>query len=181
MKRLFVVALVLAASVACHADAISGSFPVVLFSATQNSSNLLLSTTEHATNSLTSGLGSGDFSIIPLMSSFGAFSLDDSTVGSGGGFSASNLLYGTFDATSGTIVHQSNNFLDVRLVGTFTPGPAFAADETSSGAIAHISFTQTGNSLSGSYTLATIPEPSTLGLLGSGLLMGGFGLRRFLV
>jgi hypothetical protein len=43
--------------------------------------------------------------------------------------------------------------------------------------VAHVSLNQTGASVSGSFTLASVPEPGTLILVGSGLL-GLAGLVR---
>ena len=171
------VALLVASSGVVQASAISGSLPLVVFSATQNGANLQSSTMESATQSLTSGPGLGDFSVIPIMTPFGSVALDNLTVASGGGFSFSNGAYGSFAATGGSILTQTSNFLNVNLTGIFDPGPGIPGVSPSS-AIVHLSFNQTGQSLSGSYTLATVPEPGALALLSSGLLACVTRLRR---
>jgi hypothetical protein len=174
---LFAVALLIAASGVMQASAISGSLPFVIVNASQNGSNLLTSTMQFSTGTLTSGSGTGDFSVVPLFTAFTAVTLNDLTVGSGGGFALSNPTYGTFIATSGSIFIRTGSFLNVTLDGTYVPGPAFAG-LTPAAADAHVSFNQTGNSLSGSFTLATVPEPGALALLGSGILVSWYGLRR---
>src|SRR5215469_790827 len=154
------VALLVASRGVVQASAISGSLPLVVFSATQNGANLQSSTTESAAQSLTSGPGLGDFSVIAIMTHFGSVALDNLTVASGGGF-----------------LTQTSNFLNVNLTGIFDPGPGIPGVSPSS-AIVHLSFNQTGQSLSGSYTLATVPEPGALALLSSGLLACVTRLRR---
>jgi hypothetical protein len=175
-RVLFALVLLVAGTGIMQASAISGSLPFVIVNASENGTNLLTSTMEFSTGSLTSGFGTGDFAIVPLLTPFTAVILDDLTVGSGGGFSLSNATYGSFVATGGSIFTQTANFLDVTLIGIYIPGPAFAG-LTPAVADAHVSFNQTGNSLSGSFTLAIVPEPGALALLGSGILVCWHGLR----
>ena len=172
---LFTIALLVATSGVMEASAISGSLPLVVFTATENGVDLSSSTLESAGQSLTSGNGIGDFSVVPLMTPFGSITLNDLTVGSGGGFSMSNATYGSFTATGGSIVSQTSNFLNVNLTGVYDPGPGIPGVSSSS-AVVHLSFNQTGQSLSGSYTLATVPEPGALAFLGSGILACWRGL-----
>ena len=169
------IALLVATSGVMEASAISGSLPLVLFTATENGVDLSSSTMEFAVQSLTSGPGVGDFSVIPLMTAFGPITVNDLTVTSGGGFSMSNATYGSFIATGGSILTQTSNFLNLNLTGIYVPGPGIPG-VTPSAAIAHMSFNQTGSSVSGSYTLATVPEPGALTLLGSGILACWRGL-----
>ena len=166
---LLLLALLVASTGIMQASAISGSLPLVFFTATENGTNLSSSTQESAVQSLTSGPGVGDFSVVPLMTAFGPIALNDLTVGTGGGFSFSNATYGSFVATSGSIVTQTSSFLNVILFGLYSPGSGFSS-LTPSLADVNMSFNQTGASLSGSFTLATVPEPGTLILVGSGLL-----------
>jgi hypothetical protein len=104
---------------------IRGSMPLAGVSVTENGPNLLAATTVMGTNSLTSGAGSGDSSIVPMMTSFGAFRLTDTTVSTGGGFSIWNAGYGSFVATGGTIMAETANALVVDMTGMYTPGPLF--------------------------------------------------------
>lgn len=168
-SALLIVVFLVAASGVMQADAISGSLPFVLFTASENGTNLATSTTESAVAAITSGSGTGDFSVVAFMSSFGPIALNDLTVGKGGGFSFSNAAYGSFVATSGSIFTQTTNFLDVTLFGTYFPGPGISGVGPAAARV-DLSFNQTGNSLSGSFTLATVPEPGTLVLMGSALI-----------
>ena len=79
----FTLFFLVAASGVMQASAISGSLPFVIVNASQNGSNLLTSTMEFSTGSLTSGTGTGDFSVIPLFTAFTAVTLSNLTVGSG--------------------------------------------------------------------------------------------------
>ena len=173
---LFTLAILVASSGMMQASAISGSLPLVVFTATENGPNLSSSTMEWAVQSLTSGPGVGDFSVVPVMTAFGPITLDDLTIASGGGFSFSNATYGSFVATGGTIITQTSSFLNVSLTGIYDPGPGIPG-VTAGLAMVDVSFNQTGSSLSGSYTLATVPEPGALALWGSGLLACWRGFR----
>jgi hypothetical protein len=75
----------------------------------ENSLDLLAMTTVVGTNSLTSGAGLGDFSIVPMMTSLGPFRLTDTIVSTGGGFSISNAGYGSFVATGVSIMAETAN------------------------------------------------------------------------
>lgn len=174
---LCILVLLVAGSGVMQASAISGSLPFVLFSATENGPNLASSTMEFAVLAVTSGSGTGDFSVVPFMTAFGPISLNDLTVSTGGGFSISNATYGNFIASGGTIVHQSSTFLDVSLTGIYFPGPGLPGASPTP-AVVDMSFTQTGASLSGSFTLAAVPEPGAMALLGSGILACAHTLRR---
>lgn len=181
MKRsvpfaVFTLFFLVAASGVMQASAISGSLPFVFLTVSQNGTNLATSTTESAVSTETSGPGAGDFSVVPMLTVFGPITLNDPTAGTGGGFSVSNAVYGSFVASGGSIVTHTNSFLNVVLFGIYTPGPGFSGF-TASPAKADISFDQTGSALSGSFTLATVPEPGALALWGSGILVCWRGLR----
>lgn len=168
--------LLVVANGVMQASAISGSLPFVLFTVTENGPNLATSTMESAVLAATSGSGTGDFSVVPLLTAFGPDSLNDLTVSTGGGFSFSNATYGSFVASGGSIVTQTNTFLNVTLTGIYTPGPGISG-ATAGPATVDLSFNQTGSSVSGSFTLATIPEPGAMALLGSGILSCALALR----
>jgi len=180
VPALFVLLFLVAASGVMQANAISGSLPFAMFGAAESGgSTLFTSTSESATDTQTSGVGTGDFAaVLPVGISFGAVTLNDLGVGSGGGFSITNSTWGTFKATGGSIVLRTPTFLNVDLTGTFVPGPGFPSTTTAGPVVAHVSFTQTGPSVSGSFTLASVPEPASMALLGSGILLVGWLVRR---
>lgn len=142
-----------------------------------------------ATGSFTTGVGIGDFAPVPVLTGFGPFSLDIPTLATGGGFSLTSA-YGTFVAASGVVIPPNTPiFLNVSLIGTFTPGaslllvdPTLLPGPTG----VNISFTEAGGSYSASLTLSappipptSTPEPGSLYLLTMGLGLLGLGrLRR---
>ena len=96
--------------------------------------------------------------------------------------------YGTFVETANPIIISKSSTganssnLSVYLLGTFTPGTANPG--TGGTADFDLAFTETAGSYSGSGTFSTpavplpgVPEPSSLALLGTGIL-GGVGLLR---
>ena len=154
-----------------QANLIAGSLPLAGIQDSENGTTLLSSTILSDVHTITSGLGTGDFSVIPVMTTdFGPFSLSLSALSSGGGFSLFNATYGGFVANSGSLTFVKPNFLNVDLFGTYTPGPGIPGGVTAAPAELHLSFTQTGQSVSASMTLATVPEPGTMLLLGSAIL-----------
>ena len=178
LAGLAVVGMLLSGSSALQATEISGSLPFAAFGVTQNNTNLSTSTMFTSADELTSNSGTGDFSIVPIGTMFSGFTLDLTTISSGGGFTFSNSTYGSYAATSGSIVMQSQRFLNVELLGTFTPGPAFNGLGPAPADV-DLSFTQRGTSVSGSFTMSTtVPEPGTMALLGSGLLTLAAVVRR---
>jgi len=175
---LFVLIFLVSASGVMQANAISGSLPFVMIGTAESGTNLFTSTSESATNSLTSGLGTGDFFAIPQGTFFGPVIVLDASVSTGGGFSITNPTYGTFTANGGSILTQTPTFLNIELTGTFVPVPgAFPSHPGPGPVVAHVSFNQTGGSVSGSFTLASVPEPGTLASVGIGILGIALSLR----
>jgi len=68
------------------------------------------------------------------------------------------------------------NFIDVALSGVYTPGLGLGPGLDPTPAQLNLSFTSTGDALSGSMTMATTPTPelATITLFGSVLLPVGF-------
>ena len=85
-RLLYLLATMTVCTTLLHANELSRSMPVARVSVTENGRNLLAATTVMGTNSLTPGAGSGDFSIVPMMTSDGRFNLTDTTVSTGGRF-----------------------------------------------------------------------------------------------
>lgn len=169
MKRIALVSLTLLLAVGAHATEISGSIPFALVALAQNGTNLSTSTVITSAAALTSDRGTGDFTVVPQFTTFSGPTLT-LPVTSGGGFTTTNSSFGTFTATSGTITLQTPQFLDVTLLGTFTPSGVLSSFSPAP-AVAHVDYTQTGSSVSGSFTMmTTIPETSTMLLLGTGLV-----------
>jgi hypothetical protein len=177
----FTMVLMIAATGVMHASAIVGSMSFVGVGVTQNGANLSVSTVLSDTSNLTTG-GLGDYSGIPLFTNYGPFTLDLTTLATGGGFSLTNATYGTFAAATGSLVSRTANFLNVDLIGTYTPGPGMPVGVTAGPTELSISFTQRGNSISVSETIVSpptsVPEPGTLALFGSGIIGVAAILRR---
>ena len=178
-RLLLLLAVITACTAMLHASAISGSiaFAGVLVTET---GGFTTGRTFSGANSLTTDEGTGDFSLIPLLTSFGSFGVTRAEFSTGGDFSIFNPGYGRFDATGGEIVTETPNHLGLDLTGTYTPGPLLVG-LTASPAHAAISFTKNGASISASWTLATstaIPEPGTLVTMGIGLCGTAVMLRR---
>jgi len=161
---------------------LDGSMPLAGVTVTQNGADLTLSTLVSATDTVVSGPGLVDFAPVVLLSSFGPHTLDLSSLPAlAASFSISNASYGSFAAASALIVQRTTNFLDVYLLGTFTPGPGIPGAVASPTSL-RISVNQSGESLSEAITLnsppATIPEPATLALFGGGLVAVAVMVRR---
>jgi hypothetical protein len=183
-KTLTVIALLIASTGVMQANAIHGSLPFAGFTVSQNGADLSVSTILSDTASLTSGPGFFDYAVVPMMTDFGPFSLDLTNIATGGGLSLANATFGSFVATTGTIVTQLSSFLDVELFGTYTPGPGMPGVSPGPTEL-RLGFTQSGVAVSVSGTLtsppADVPEPGTLALLGSGVIGLAAVLRRKVV
>jgi hypothetical protein len=173
-KQLAVLAIAALSAMTASADTI-GSLVIGTAGATIDGTNLADSDVFTPTLIFT-GAGLGDFVGVPLLTPItgGVIDLTGNTP-----FTLTFGAYGSFAGTSGTVVSQTSDFLDVFILGTYTGD---GVNITSSGpASVRISLTQSGQSVSYSGTLeappAAVPEPSTYALIG-GSLAGLAFLRR---
>jgi hypothetical protein len=136
---------------------------------------------------LSSGVGLGDYAIVPAATGYGSATIDLSTIATGGGFSISGA-FGDFTASSGMIVSRGctnlspfSCSLDIYLKGIANL-TGFDSTESSF----RTNFNQSGGSISGSGTLTSpalppppaIPEPTTLALCGSAMVALAVVARR---
>ncbi len=176
LRYAFLAALLLsvAASSSAQANLITGSLPLVGFTVTENGSDLSTSTLISAADTLVSGPGTGDYSIVPLSTSFGPVTIDLTMAATGFGISLNNSSYGNFAASSGTIVTHTSDFLNIVVLGVFTPSiPDFPSGTLPNSTELRISVNKTGDSLSEAITLKSppsVPEPSTSVIAGLGLV-----------
>jgi hypothetical protein len=178
------VALALVAtSSTSRAGMLVGSFSLAGFTVTSNGANLSVSTMISAASTLTSGPGTKDYSPIPVGTNFGPNTVDLTNLKA---FTFSNASFGSFATSSGLVVQQTQNFLDIFLDGTFTPGPSLSGFDPTLSSV-RISINQSGTSLSEGITLTSppltrpdpAPEPASLIALGIGALgVLGYGWQR---
>ncbi len=101
---------------------INGSFGLSGINPTQNGVDLSVSTSISTTGTTVTTPGSGDYLPINGGQSFGPLSINLLAPATGFGVSLSNATFGSFTASSGIIVQQSASFLDLYVLGIFTPG-----------------------------------------------------------
>jgi hypothetical protein len=156
---------------------LQGSLALVGFQVHQDKANLALSTHLTGQFMLTANTGTGAFTAIPLFTVFTPTTLDLNNLPA---FSFTNASWGTFVANqpsfANQLVQRTTNFLELLMDGTFTPGPALLALHPygASEEILRLSINQSGESLAEAVTLNSppeAPEPGTLVLLGSGLVV----------
>jgi hypothetical protein len=197
-------ASVIATPLAAHADAITGNVSVAfnVTGVTTSNTGGALSPVNNITsislgNGIVTGAGSGDFSGIGVFSPLTASSTflpNSSDGGSTTPFTFTLGNYGTFTETSQQLVSQNSgasSSFNIYLLGNFVPGSALPADTVDTASIV-LGFTDNNGTYSVSGVLSTpsspappppptvTPEPSSLALLGTGLMTGvGFLRRRY--
>ncbi len=190
-RILFSLALLLAVSTTASAAGLNGSFGFTGLNATKNGADLSNSTIFTFTNYLVTSNGAGDFSGVTTGTFFAGPNppavtgvLNITSAATMSGFSITNPSFGTFVASNtafNMVISQSTNFLDVQLVGVFTPAGTLSGFSPTPADI-RISFNLSGSSISSGFTLTSptnVPEPSTYALCGvSALVLGAYGRRR---
>ena len=155
-----------------NAVTLTGSLPLAGIAVSQDAADLSLSSTITDAFTITTGAGQGDYSPIPLGT---VFTTTPMSLAAPTNFSISNPVYGSFVATSYTLVTSTAANYDVELFGSYIPGPGLPGFSPTDGEL-RISINQSGASLSEAITLSTpaanssVPEPGSVALL----LAGGF-------
>jgi hypothetical protein len=179
LKLLFALSAILLVPSVSNAIPIVGSLPLNGAMVSQNGTDLSNSTMIIALNLLNLSLGTGNYSFIPMNTSFGPATLNYTSMATLALFSfTSPTGFGSFQATANpqnAIITKTASFLDVFIIGTFTPGPAWPAGFDPSAASLRFSVNQSGLSISEAITLNSppvppVPEPSTLVLIGGALV-----------
>lgn len=148
-----------------------------------NTTSISLADVAMTPNTITVDTTAGAFTVIPTSTVFNTSTLSLTSLGS---FSISSSSYGMFQAEASDgmgnvsyIMSQSADFLDIFLVGNYTGLPGNTA--TTEGSM-RLSFNLDGTALSSAITLTVppggmVPEPSSLGLLGTSVVLGLCGYR----
>lgn len=190
-RILFSLALLIAASTTATAAGLNGSFAFTGLNATKNGADLSNSTIFTFTNYLVTSNGAGNFSGVTTGTFFNGPNppavtgvLNITSAATMSGFSITNPSFGTFVASNtpfNMILSQSSNFLDIQLVGMFTPSGTLGSF-TPTPADIRVSLNLSGSSVSGAFTLTAptnVPEPSTYALgMVSTLVLGAYARRR---
>jgi len=190
-RILFSLALLLAVSTTASAAGLNGSFGFTGLNATKNGADLNSTTLFTFTNYLVTSNGAGDFSGVVTGTFFNGpnppavtGALDISSPASMSGFSITNPSFGTFVASNtpfNMILAQSSNFLDVQLVGFFTPAGTLSGFSPTPADV-RVSINLSGSSVSAAFTLTAptvVPEPSTYALgMVSTVVLGAYARRR---
>jgi len=162
----------------------TGSLGVSGSSVTQSPGDLNTSTVFNAVDNLVLSPGTLDFATVPILTSFGATTID-LNVANGFGFSLTNDQWGTFTATDGSIFNNDRpSTLTLAVTGTYVGGSANLGVNTTFAAL--ITFTQVhGPSGPGvllqqiSIDVPAVPEPSSVALGAIGLVsLGLVALRK---
>uniref|UniRef100_Q01RG6 Ice-binding protein C-terminal domain-containing protein n=1 Tax=Solibacter usitatus (strain Ellin6076) TaxID=234267 RepID=Q01RG6_SOLUE len=182
------IAMLVLASVT-HASPINGSLPLNGGNLTQNGTDLSLSTMISATLTTNLSTGSGDYAFIPFGTNFGPTTLNYTSNATLSTFTFGNAVWGTFVASANPaneVVQKTANFLDVFIIGTFTPGTnaGWAGKDPTQSSL-RFSINQSGSSISEAITLNSpatpppaVPEPQTMALIGSALAGLAFVSRK---
>jgi len=177
-----------------QANPIIGSLPLNGGGLTQNGADLSVSTMISSTSLVNLSLGSGDYAFIPLLTNFGAATLDYTSNATLANFSFSSPVWGSFVGSvnpANQIVQKTAEFLDVFIIGTFTPGSnaGWAGKDPTQSSL-RFSINQSGSSISEAITLNSpalpppgggVPEPATAALIGSALIAVGLISKKRLV
>ncbi|MBI1325217.1 PEP-CTERM sorting domain-containing protein [bacterium] len=190
-RILFSLALLIAASTTASAAGLNGSFGFTGLNATKNGTNLSNTTIFTFTNYLVTSNGAGDFSGVTTGTFFNGPNppavtgvLDVTSPATMAGFSITNPSFGTFVASNSAfnmILSQTTNFMDVQLVGMFTPAGSLSGFSPTPADV-RVSINLSGSSVSAAFTLTSptnVPEPSTYALgMVSTLVLGACARRR---
>lgn len=190
-RIMFSMALLIAASTTASAAGLNGSFGFTGLNATKNGANLSNSTIFTFTNYLVTSNGAGDFSGVTTGTFFNGPNppavtgvLDITSPVTMAGFSITNPSFGTFVASNSAfnaILYQTTNFLDIQLVGMFTPAGTLSGFSPTPTDV-RVSINLSGSSVSAAFTLTSpthVPEPSTYALgMVSTLVLGAYARRR---
>jgi hypothetical protein len=171
---------ILGAGSAANAQLISGTLPLVGFGVSDSGALLSSSSVISSAFTLVSTVGTGDYNSIPLGAVYTDTPLNFTTPTS---WTISNGTYGSFMASTFTVVTLTNTFYNVELFGLYSGLPGYAPTPTEANISVNAASTGGGVSYSEAITLssppASIPEPGNVAMLtGMGLSGVGFLARR---